>query len=68
MGFKDHIWSQIGGTRREKKGRERERAKGEKKRKKMEESRSRPTRYGFYDLCMELGIDLNGYMFVGCGL
>ena len=24
--------------------------------------------YGFYDFRMELGIDLNRYMFVGCGL
>ena len=37
----------------------REKGKGEKKRKKMEEPRSRPTRYGTLDFCMEttLGMD-----------
>ena len=36
-----------------------EKEKGEKKRKKMEEPRSRPTRYGTLDFCMEttLGMD-----------
>ena len=34
----------------------------------MEEPSKAQLRYGFYDLCMELGTDLNGYMFVGCGL
>ena len=67
MGFKDHIWSQIGGARREREGRAKKR-RGRGRRRREEEKEESSQRYGFYDLCMELGIDLNGYMFVGCGL
>ena len=56
-------------NRREREGeRKREKKRKRKRRRREEEVKPKSKRYGFYDFCMELGIDLNRYMFVGCGL
>ena len=56
--------------RRERERKEEEEEEEEKKSKQSQAPKRYGTNleYGFYDFCMELGIDLNGYVFVGCGL
>ena len=66
MGFKTNLVSFLRNQNR----RERRRGRGREEEEKIGRMREvqQAKRYGSYDFCMELGIDLNRYMFVGCGL